>query len=352
MFDHEEGMDFLKISVGNIQKTTFIEKGISTLALQRQFLKAIETYLKDKSFDLIIITTPPTTLARLVGKLKKHYQANCYLLLKDIFPQNSIDLGILKTSGIGGLLYRYFKRTERETYAVADWIGCMSEANRRYLISHEEWLDPSRVEVNPNSLRVSDRAMLSDTDRETYNLPKGERVYVYGGNLGKPQAIDFLLEVLEKNEKSPVGHFVIAGEGTERRRIERFFDDNDCSHSTLLPALSRQEFDCLLKVCDAGLVLLDYRFTIPNFPSRILSYMQAGLPLLIAADSATDLGSIAEENGFGVSCFSDDAQIFLDKCAALTDNELRKMGIMARQYLVENYSVDVSYELIMEHFND
>ena len=67
----EHGINVLRVRTGNITKTNLIEKGISTLTIGRQYEKAIFRYWKDITFDLIIYTTPPITIAGLVKKIKR-----------------------------------------------------------------------------------------------------------------------------------------------------------------------------------------------------------------------------------------------------------------------------------------
>lgn len=346
------GIQVLRIAVGNITKCGLIEKGISNLTIKNKFLKAMRHNIKNTKFDLVLYTTPPTTIYGLVEAVKKAAGAKAYLLLKDIFPQNSLDLGMLSKNGVKGLIYRYFKHTERKTYAAADWIGCMSRANRDYLVAHEPEINPERIEVNPNSLIPRDMSNIDNSDfKERYGLPCNERIFVYGGSLGRPQGIDFLIEVLRLNERSSVGYFLIAGNGTERAKLESYFSSANPKHAKLLPSLPRTEFDAMLMACDVGLVFLDHRFTTPNFPSRLLSYMQASLPIVAATDQASDMGRLAEENGFGIWAESTDAEAFLAKCRELTDDSISEMGARARAYMVENYTSEKSYEIIMEHFD-
>ncbi|MGN8751786.1 glycosyltransferase family 4 protein [Collinsella sp. HCP3S3_D1] len=349
----ECGINIIRVAVGNITKTNLIEKGVSTLSIGVRYLDALKRFVPGVDFDLVLYATPPTTISGVVEKVKRATGARTYLLLKDIFPQNAIDLGMLSKSGPKAPIYAFFKRSERKTYQAADWIGCMSPANRDYLLEHEPWLDPSRVEVNPNAIVPRDLAGEDpEAFRSKYGLPSGERIFVYGGNLGKPQAIDFFIEVLRENEKDPAGFFLIAGSGTERFLLEAYFEQEAPAHAMLLGSLGRSEYDTMLCACNVGLVVLDHRFTIPNFPSRVLSYMQAGLPVVTATDEVCDMGRIAEANGFGVAGSSASAKSFLEKCRALTDAQIDDMGKRSRLYLEENYTSETSYELIMEHFNE
>lgn len=353
------GIEIIHVAVGNLTKTNLIEKGISTLTICGKYQAAYERFLPEFDPDLILFATPPTTLAPFVAKVKKATGAKAYLLLKDIFPQNSLDLGILTQSGWKGLIYKWFKRSERKTYEVCDFIGCMSPANIEFLLSNEPWLKAIPVELAPNSFRPKGRQRLSVGEKklalEKVGVKGPSRVFTYGGNLGKPQAIPYLVEVLKLNELNPAGTFVIAGSGTERHLLEAYFEEARPKQAVLLPNLTPEEFDELLLASDAGLILLDRRFTIPNFPSRLLSYLQAGLPVVCATDKNTDIGKIAEENGFGLSCESANPEDLLKLCHQISDmsnEEIALMGNRARDYLEKNYTVEVTYKAIMRHFDN
>lgn len=346
------GIDVLHVSIGNVTKCGLIEKGFSYLTVGYCFKREIARNFDPSSFDLVLFTTPPTTFYGVISWLKKQSAAKSYLLLKDIFPQNSIDLGMLRTTGIKGFIYRYFKHTEKQTYNVADYIGCMSPANERYLLMHEPYLEPNKVEVNPNSLTpVSKNAFDRAALREKFGLPADLPIYVYGGSLGKPQAIDWFVEALRLNELDGKRYFVVAGSGTDRKLLENFVNEEKPCFMKLLPYLSREDFDSLLLASDVGLVLLDYRFTIPNYPCRTLSYMQASIPYIAATDTATDVGKIAEENGFGIACTSDDPANLIRACEQIEQADTKSMGARAYDYFIKHYTANQSYKMIKERLN-
>ena len=121
--------------------------------------------------------------------------AKTYLLLKDIFPQNAVDIGMMSKTGIKGILYRYFRKKEKKLYALSDRIGCMSPANVAYVIKHNPEVVADKVEVCPNCIDPVDMSIDADERRrlrEYYGIPKDRTVLVYGGNLVKPQGIHFL----------------------------------------------------------------------------------------------------------------------------------------------------------------
>lgn len=146
----EDSWEILKVRTGNIQQTNLIEKGIATVLLEQQFINAIKKYYSNTKFDLVLYSTPPVTLARVVAYIKKRDKALSYLMLKDIFPQNSIDLGILKKTGLKGVIYKYFSLKEQKLYKLSDVIGCTSEANIRYVKEHDELDKKKIIEFCPN----------------------------------------------------------------------------------------------------------------------------------------------------------------------------------------------------------
>jgi len=351
----ENGITLLKVKTFNLQKTNFIEKGIGTLAIEYQFYSAIKKYFSDIRFDLVLYSTPPITFTNVVKNIKKRYQAQSYLLLKDIFPQNAVDIGLLRK---GGLLHRFFRRKERELYEVSDYIGCMSPANVEFVLKHNKSISPSKVEVCPNSIKMKMANALSDDEKKTikeeHNIPPEATLFIYGGNFGKPQGLDFLLRVLESNNGKTDRFFLIVGSGTEFTKIKNRFDVNRPSNALLLSELPKEEYDKVVQTGDVGLIFLDPRFTIPNYPSRLLSYLEHKIPVLMAIDKNTDIGKIAEQNGYGFWTENGNLEKFnslLDKFCS--DKKLiTEMGEKGYAFLKANYTVEKSYQIIMNHFEN
>jgi glycosyltransferase involved in cell wall biosynthesis len=351
-FVEDGGVNFLRVRIGNITKTNVVEKGISTIMIERLFLKEIKKHLKDIKFDLVMYSTPPITFEKVITYIKKRDNAASYLILKDIFPQNAVDLGMF---GKNSIFYHYFRRKEKRLYRQSDFIGCMSQANVDFIIKHNPDIDPKIVEVCPNSIEPLNIDKNDEKIREIrkkYNIPTDKTVFIYGGNLGKPQGIDFLIECLKANEDNDKVFFLIAGSGTEFNKLRNFFDNEKPKNSNLLNQLPKDDYETLANSCDVGLIFLDKRFTIPNFPSRLLSYMQASMPVLAATDTNTDIGKVIENGNFGFWCESRSVEDFNKLVEKLCNRELRaELGKNGRTYLENNYTAKHSYDIIMKHFD-
>lgn len=345
------GYQILKVKTLNLQKTNIVEKGMGQLLLESQFQKAIDKYWSDIKFDLVLYSTPPITFNKVIEKIKKRDGAKSYLMLKDIFPQNAVDLGMMKP---GSFIYNMFRKKEEKLYELSDRIGTMSPANSEYLIKHNPSVDPSKVEVCPNSIELTDIKKTSSEEKEDLlkklGIPSSKTIFIYGGNLGKPQGIDFLLEVVKANEKEDKSFIIIIGNGTEFHKVQHWFEENKPVNSLLMESIPKDEYDKLVKIADVGLIFLDHRFTIPNYPSRLLSYLENSQPVLCATDPNTDIGKIAEKEGYGLWCESNNLEEFMAKLRKLSGaSELREaMGKKGRAFLEANYTVDKTADIILK----
>lgn len=345
----EENSVILKIKTGNIQKTNFIEKGISTVMIESQFLRAIKKYFSNVKFDLVLYPTPPITFVKVVEYIKKRDNAITYLLLKDIFPQNAIDIGIMNKSGIKGILYKYFRNKEKRLYAISDTIGCMSPANVKYVLDNNLDVNREKVEVCPNVIEIKDKSIDNDARiniRSKYDIPLDKKVFVYGGNLGRPQGIDFLIKCIESQKNNEDVYFFIVGDGTDYNKLESFKESNIQSNFNIIKRLPKDDYDTVVAACDVGLIFLDHRFTIPNFPSRLLGYLQAKLPVLACTDPNTDIGKIIIDGGFGWWCESNSVDGFVRTIDEIINSSTEQLGNIGYRYLNDNYNVEIGYDII------
>lgn len=347
-FFSKEGVSILQLKTLNITKTNVVEKGIGTIAMEYQYLAAIKKYFKNVKFDIVLYSTPPITFSKVISYLKERDNAYSYLLLKDIFPQNAIDMGMMKKNSF---LHRQFLKKEKKLYEVSDTIGCMSQANVDFVLRHNPEISKDKVEVNPNSIDPIEILYTDEEKQEIrtkYKLPLDKKILVYGGNLGKPQGIGFLLETIEKCNVENA-HFLVIGRGTEYEKIEKWFEVNKPTNATLMQRLPKADYLKLLASCDVGLIFLHKNFLIPNFPSRLLSYLEMRKPVITATDPHTDIGDVVEKANCGFKVISGDIQKMNQHIYNICNNEdlYETYSTNARELLEKEFTVERSYNLII-----
>lgn len=333
------GATVIKVCTGNLFDVGMAEKLVSRAGVVSRFEKALDAYCADEVFDLIIYSTPPTTFGGLVAKLKKKYNAYTYLMLKDIFPQNAVDLGMI---GQKGLPFRVLREGEKKLYRSADTIGCMSPANVRFLKNQDPWIDPKKITVFPNALEVREPAAVDKAAiRGKYNLPNDKLLLVYGGNLSKPQGIEYFKKCIEAMTDDADVFFLVIGSGpflSDLQALESKYPQT----LRVIQWLPVDEYETLVAASDVGLIFLDHRFKIPNFPSRLLLYLQCKLPILAATDPNTDVGTLAESYGCGFRCESRNPEDFRAIVDKVKPRDVREaMGEKAYTFLKDMFSVDV-----------
>ena len=288
------GVHCLGVRTLNVTKTSIIEKGVGQLLLEDLFMRAMNRYFGNVRFDLILYSTPPITFNKVIKAAKRRNpEAMTYLLLKDIFPQNAVDLGMMRKTGVKGMLYKMFRKKEKELYRISDFIGCMSPANVRFVLDHNPEVKAEKVEIAPNSYDVPlERQRVNKTTRqqdnktksvgddvgektksirEKYGLPTDKPIFIYGGNMGKPQGIPFLVECMRAVKDREDCHFVIVGDGTEYPKLEAFVNECRPKAVSVFRRLPKEDYDRLACGCN------------------VVGSLVGGIPEVIGEDNCVDL---------------------------------------------------------------
>lgn len=316
-------------------KANLIKKGIDTVLIGRKLKKIIKSKLVNESFDLIIYATPPITLNLPVQYAKKKFNAKTYLMLKDIFPQNAVDLQMFKKSS---LIYKYFRHKEKQLYNLSDKIGCMSQGNIDYLLRHNKFISKDKVEIFYNSIHIEENKYIFNSEKNNITT------FFFGGNLGVPQNINGLLDIIFNLNDYNLAKFVIVGKGSKDQIIKDYIENNNPKNLTYKEFVPQNEYEELLGKADVGLISLDPRFTIPNIPSKLPTYMKLGKPVLAITDVNTDLKDIINEANCGWWCDARNMNEIVNLIKEICENKENQIdkGKNGFDYLCEKFDVRIN----------
>ena len=350
----ERNYNVIRVRTGNLYEIGSVEKAISFVTLQSKMKNAINKYLSDEKFDMIVFMSPPVTMYSVVNFAMKKYNCFSYLMQKDIFPQNAVDLKIMTKCNPA---YWYFRHKEKDLYKISTVIGCMSEKNKEYLLKHNKYLDCAKLQIFPNTTKLNREEEYIDDAmqiKRRYGIPENRVIITYGGNFGKPQGIDFLIQILGVYKDNKNVEFLLVGKGTEKEKLYRYIKEKNIENVKLINFLNSEEFSKILKISDIGLVLLDYRFTIPNIPSKTLTYFKNRVPIMAATDNNTDFKQMLEDSGAGLWCESNDVYSFKEKLDFLIANKKvrKEMGENGRLFLEKNLTTEVSVKILEDTFRN
>ena len=336
----QKNIDLIYIGSFKLYNVNIFRKGLSILSLPF-FMRRVIKSLDLKNFEVILYETPPITWAGIVREIKRKNKIKSFLMLKDIFPQNAVDIGLMKKEGV---IFKYFKRKEKLLYEISDYIGCMSKGNMDYILKNNPEISQEKVYYFPNTKK--------DTGNRSIGFEKEKLQFVYGGNMGLPQGVLNIAPAISsfKNDKNI--EFIFVGRGTEWDKINNYFKEQE--NVKVLKSLPREEYEKLILSCDAGFIFLDPRFTIPNYPSRTLAYLEKGIPIIAATDKNTDIRDLIQDNNVGLWSCSDDIGSLIENIKIMKENkEMRKeFSKNARELFLKEFQVEKSVELLHKYTNN
>ncbi len=347
----ENKIPILRVKSLPIKNVPNYLKGISNLLLPFQFGRAINKFYKGKSFDLIITPTPPITLVDLASKIKRKYKSKFYLILRDIFPQNAVDLVFIEEDG---LLHKYFKRKEKKLYQEADFIGCMSQGNIDFVLKNNPEVSISKF----HELKNFQKQYLGfGFNKEQLKIKYGlenKFVVVFGGNMGKPQQLENVLALADSVSSYREILFLLLGEGVEMNKLEKEINRIGLENIKIQRTIPKQEYQDLISVCNVGLISLNEKFTIPNIPSKALDYFNVGIPVLASLDSVTDFGKILEKEECGLwSLAGDILQLKNNLIKLYTSKDFtEQLGNNGKRYFIHNLLPENAYHTIMQAISE
>lgn len=348
----ENGVNVLRIKTGNMFGVSFIEKGLTNLTLGSVFKKEINKYFNNIKFDLVIHHTPPITFTPVIDYLKIKYKTKSYLILRDIFPQNAVDLGIIKNR----ILFNFFRKKEEKLYEKSDFIGCMSQGNIEYIEKHNLEVDKNKLHILRNWGKIKPILNIDKKSiREKYGFSENDFILVFGGNMGKPQGLEFLLKLAKEYKNKSDIKFLLIGKGNEKSKLQNIKKNDNLDNVIFLDFIPRVEYELLTGACDIGIVSLHSCFTIPNIPSKTVDYCKLSLPILAVVDKNTDYPKILEnEAKCGLSSIYGDLEKYKENLEKLyNDFDLRvELGKNGRQYYENELGVDKAYETIMKQIKN
>lgn len=224
--------------------------------------------------------------------LKNHSSCRGYLIVRDIFPEWAVDMGLMSR----GMPYRFFKKIANYQYSVADIIGVQTQGNLTYFKSWQE-SHGKQLEVLQNWLMDISTSDCSINIAATHL--SGRKIFVYAGNMGVAQGMNALIElVVRMRDRNDVG-FVFVGRGSELSRLKEISLENDLGNVLFYDEIHPDEIPGLYKQCHIGLVALDPRHKSHNIPGKFLTYMQSGLPVLAQINAGNDLAGLIRREELG-----------------------------------------------------
>jgi glycosyltransferase involved in cell wall biosynthesis len=293
-----DGVRVLRLKAPRTKDINYVQRTISEFLMpyaMRRHLRC--SPLAHETWDGVVWYAPSIFHGPLANLLKKGSNCKGYLIIRDIFPEWAVDMGLMGR----GLPYRFFDAVARYQYSVADVIGVQTPGNCSYFTAWEQQ-SGRKLEVLQNWLGKPAHVRCSIRINETSLA--GRKVFVYAGNMGVAQGMDILLDLAEKLAVRMDVGFLFVGRGSAAERLRNTAQARGLANVFFFDEIDPDEIPDLYAQCNVGIVALDPRHKSHNIPGKFLTYMQSGLPALANVNAGNDLATTIREERVGQVCES------------------------------------------------
>jgi len=294
--------------------------------------------------DGIICLSPSIFYGKAIRWLKKKYNSKAYLIMRDIFPKWAIESGLLKK----GLLYNYFKITEKNLYRSCNVIGIEAKSDLEYFENYG--LNKSiKIEVlnNWGSLLGQIDNHLSDNtlDDRKVNI-------VYGGNMGDAQDILSLVNSIDYSILGQRAIMLLMGDGNQFDKIKNTINKKNLTNIVLMPTVDRKRYLSFMSKADIGLVSLSKKMSSNNYPLKMIGYMQLAIPILGSVNKNNEMIQMIVKNNIGLVSLASDEKSFNKNLDIMITNEAmrKEQGENAFKLFNDKFTVRVAALQIYKHF--
>ena len=333
--ENENGVVILRIRTLPHHNVNYLVRGVAQLLMPFQFLWKLWKYRI--RVEKCIIYSPPLPLA-FVGIGLRFFGVKTLLNLQDLFPQNAIDLGVLKNP----LQIMFFRTIESLSYRYSNFITVHSEGNRNMVLDQDPSLE-KKLFILHNWFGFENVQSKNSVDfRKKWNIPN-PIIAVFAGVMGPSQHLELLLYLAEKMQDDTELLFLLVGDGQEKIKLQKMAQEKLLSNVRFEDFVSHKAYPELLSICSIGLVCLSPLNKTPVVPGKILGYMAAGLPIAAFLHTSSDGHKIIKsaQCGFSADSAEKDACVKSMRKLLSQRNTFAKLGHNGKSYATRNFSKEV-----------
>lgn len=258
--------------------------------------------------------------------------------VQDLYPETPAAQGQLTGKrAIAGL-----ERIEKFMYARARHITVITPAFQKNLVQAKH-VPANQVSVIPNFVNTDFiRPLPRDNAFTRENGLQDKFVVMYAGNLGYVYALDTLLDAAAELQHEPDMLFLIVGAGVTRAGLEARARELQLKNVRFMDFQPRAMLPLLRAAADVQLCLYRAGAARYSMPSKLYEIMASGRPVLVSAESDSDVANVIQETGCGVCVEPQNVQALVDALLQLKrDASCRaQMSQMGREAAVTRFSLE------------
>jgi len=234
-----------------------------------------------------------------------------------------------------GPVVRLLYAIERLAYRRATLVSTLTPAMKRRIVSKGS--PPERVTVSPDwaepSLFELPLTGGGVAFRQRFGLANRFLV-VHVGNMGVKQGLDVVLAAAERSRNCPEIVYLLVGDGAMRPALEARAAATGLTNLRILPLQPAAVFRDVLAAADLTLVTQHRAVADIVFPSKVLTLLAAGKPVVASLNGTSEVARVVFEAGAGVITAAEDPEALATAVRTLRGDADRRraMGAQGRAY--------------------
>lgn len=287
---HEEidGLSIRRCRVFKAEKGRPLRRALNVLLYCRGLYREI----LQRSPDIVTVSTfPPVLAAWSAARAARKTGAKLIYHMMDIHPEVST----LHGGRLGkGLLKRLLLRLDNAVLRQASAIVVLSADMAKTI--EDRGLGPLPVRIINNfSLERFDGTQAAPQDLAR---DPGTKRVIFAGNLGRFQNLDRLTEgILQHVDQVDDVELMFLGDGQALPDLKRRWAEHP--RVRFAPFLPFEQAETLIADATVGLVSLQEGVLRVAYPSKVMTYLEKGLPILAAVDPESELAKTISDNDLG-----------------------------------------------------
>ncbi|WP_308005239.1 glycosyltransferase family 4 protein [uncultured Chryseobacterium sp.] len=296
-----------------------------------------------KKGEKVFMVTNPAPLILLVSILKRFKKIELIILVHDVFPENTIPAGIIKSEK--SVLYRVLRSIFDKAYSKADLLITLGRDMQKVIETKiRKYNRRSKIEIIENWGDTEGIYPLLKEGVFNEDLSLKDRIiFQYAGNLGRVQGLIELLHIIKKVKNDRLAfHFV--GEGAVKDTMIEYVKENQLTNVFFDGAYSREDQLQILNKADVSFVSLAPKMFGLGVPSKTYNILAAGKPVLYVGEKKSEIDLLLRDENIGYSFQHFEEEKILEFFNSFDETSVKELELMkenARKVAEEKFSEEI-----------
>ncbi len=277
--------------------------------------------------DVLLVVSPPLGLAAAGILLSRIWRIPYVFDVMDLQPDAAGDLGMIPAWAV-----KFLYKVEAAAYRHARLVTTLTPSMKKKIIAKgvpadkvellEPRMDETLVDLKPEEGREF---------RRKFDI--GEKFLItHSGNMGVKQGLGVVLDAAALNRDDRSMLFLFVGNGADCERIQRHATQMRLGNVRFLPLLNQIDFRGLLAASGICLVTQQQSVSEIAFPSKIVTYLAAGRPIIASVNSDCEVARVVRESGAGRVVDAEEPEALSIALQEMRSEDLNRFGENAREY--------------------